>query len=642
MSRFITKLFSLSKISALLVCVASIGYVGYLVVAHYQAQVALQESQRLQLIQEFDRRASAAGYFFNAQTNALKELADAREIAIYFENQALGMSLEYGLSASLAAVQELFDKFFKKSNFEEHQIYSKLLFLNPDGQVLALSGGQEDHKKLKWSRFVKRSKRTYFLTETDQNGSRIIISCPCIFKEKLVGQVIGIIPLAPVYNHFIGNQEGSPEVVALTMGDKFLFLPATQRLLPRSLLSTPPRLSPGTITPLTSGGKAKSEILATKTDIGGTPLSIINFIPGEKFDIDHPRRILMATAVMALAILTGMIMVFILTTRNAILVTRLDESANRERETEELNRSLERRVQEEIKKRREKELIILKNEKLASIGQLAAGVAHEINNPMGFITSNLHTLKSYFATLGTFISTQRAALEQSASAELIKELAAAEEEQDITYTLEDGQDLINESMDGARRVTRIVRDLRSFSRIDSPEYESVDPTTCLESALNIVTNDLQHVARVVKEIEPLPPISCHPGELNQVFMNILMNAGQAVTAPGTITLTSRQDEHYVYVVISDNGHGIAEEIRDQIFNPFFTTREVGSGTGLGLSIARDIITKHGGEILMESSDIGTSFTVKLPRTLHETTTEGNAANSDEHVEERAQSTTVGV
>ncbi len=616
MSRILTKLFSFSKISAVLVCLASIGYVGYLVVAHYQAQVALQESQRRQLIQELDRRASAAGYFFSAQTNALKELADAREISIYFENQALGMSLEYGLNASLAAVRELFDKFIQKSLLEEHQIYSRLLFLTPDGKALALSGHQEGATaRQEWSKLVRRENKPYFITDTHRGDARIIISLPCIFKEKLVGQVIGILPLAPVYTHFVGNQENSPEVVALTMGERYLFLPATRGVLPPSLQSTPPRLAPGVLTPLKFGGKAQKEFLGTRTDIGGTPLSIINFIPADKFDMDHPRRILMATAVMAIAILTGMIWVFTLTTRNTILKTRLEEASLREREAEEVTRTLERRVQEEIRKRREKELIILRNEKLASIGQLAAGVAHEINNPMGFITSNLQTLKSYFDEMSSFIGTQRTALERTAPPELIRELAATEKEMDLPYTLEDGVDLIAESLDGAKRVTRIVRDLRSFSRIDSPEYEEADPTTCLESALNIVTNDLQQLATVVRDIAPLPPISCHPGELNQVFMNILLNAGQAVTPPGTITLRSRHDDDFVFVTVSDNGHGIPDEIRDRIFDPFFTTKEVGKGTGLGLSITRDIIIKHGGEILVESSSQGTTFTVKLPRNL---------------------------
>jgi signal transduction histidine kinase len=616
MSRIFSKLTSFSKISAVMVCIASIGYVGYLVVAHYQAQVALQESQRQQLIQESDRRASAASYFFSAQLNALTELSEAREISIYFENQALGMSLEYGLNASLASMQELFDKFTRKSRLERHQVYSRVLFLTPDGRALALSGdGTVASSRPEWSRFVRRKNKMYFLTDTQQGDSRIIISLPCIFKEKLVGQVLGIIPLSLVYAHFVGSPEGSSEILALSMADKYLFLPAKQKgVLPPPLQAAPPRLPAGVLTPLKSAGKPEADLLATRTDIAGTPLSIIDFIPAGKFDMDHPRRILMATAVMALAILIGMFLVFVLTTRNTILKTRLEEAGLREREAEELNRTLERRVQEEIEKSREKDLMVLQNEKLASIGQLAAGVAHEINNPMGFITSNLRRLTSYFADICTFVQAQRTALEQTATPEQLQELATTEEELDLPYLLEDGADLIKESLTGAERVARIVRDLRSFSRIDSPEYDVADLTVCLESALTIVYNDLKYEATVLKEIEPLPPISCHPGQLNQVFMNILINARQAITPPGTITLKSWYDEEFVFVSVGDNGHGIPENVRDRIFEPFFTTRQVGQGIGLGLSVTRDIITKHGGEILVESSGEGTTFTVKLPRT----------------------------
>ena len=767
MARTLTRLTTFSKISAVMACVALIGYVSYLVVAHYRAQVALQESQRRQLIQEAERRAITAGYFFSAQSAGLKELADSREIAIYFENLALGMSLEYGLNASLAAVEELFDRYLQKNRLEKDPIYHQLLFLTPEGHILARSGDRErDGRSVDWSRFVRRDAGTYFLPDPRPGTQRIIISLPCLFKEKLVGQVIGVLPLSLVYRHFIGSHDGGPEAVALAMGNRYLYLPPAERsALAPSLQSVPPRLSPGVLTSLEAGGNQRQDLLATQVDISGTPLSIITFIPAGKFDMDHPRRILMATAVMALAILSGLFLVFILTTRNTILTTRLEESALRERDAEtqnrllqseiterqeaeqrlslalhggelglwdwdirtgrvdfndrwaemldyapgelegniatferllhpddrlfvmkavelhladpsrfyevetrlltkggewrwilakgkvvdvatdgkplrmtgthlditerknaeaalqeqtdtleQLNRTLERRVQEEIEKSREKELMVLQNEKLASIGQLAAGVAHEINNPMGFITSNLRTFSSYFAAMMRFIAAQRSALEETASPEVRRELAATEEDLDIAYILTDGEDLVRESLDGAQRVSQIVSDLKSFSRIDAPEYEETDLTACLQSALNIVTNELKYQATVVREIQPLPMVPCHPGQMNQVFMNLLLNAGQAVTQPGIITLKSWHDDASVFVSVSDNGHGIPEAIRDRIFEPFFTTKEVGKGTGLGLSITRDIVAKHNGEILMESSAGGTTFTVKLPRT----------------------------
>ncbi len=254
-------------------------------------------------------------------------------------------------------------------------------------------------------------------------------------------------------------------------------------------------------------------------------------------------------------------------------------------------------------------------EKLTSIAQLAAGVAHEINNPLSFVISNIRIFSKYYTRLHDYVTMQRELLNLTASPEQLRELAAAEERLDVSLILEDGAELIAESLQGVERVARIVRDLKSFSRVDTPEYEQVDITSCLESALALVNNELQSVATISKAYQDLPVISCHPGQLNLVFMNLLINAGHAITPPGMITLTSRHDREFVYVTVTDDGHGVPQELKERIFEPFFTTREVGKGTGLGLSISYDIIVKHGGELQVESRmGAGATFTVKLPRT----------------------------
>ena len=281
-----------------------------------------------------------------------------------------------------------------------------------------------------------------------------------------------------------------------------------------------------------------------------------------------------------------------------------------------VNLTLENRIQDEVQKNRAKDRLLLQQDKLASIGQLAAGVAHEINNPMGYISSNLRTLAEYFDQLVRF---DRLWLEQ-VSGELTpptRELVAASRESlEIEQLLGDGVDLIRESLRGARRVTKIVQDLKSFSRVDAlVENEPVDLSRCMESALNICYNELKYVAEIRKEFAPVPEVLCNPGQLNQVFLNLLVNAGQAITRPGEIILRCRHDDSFVYASVSDTGSGIPEEIMKRIFDPFFTTKEVGAGTGLGLSISYEIIKQHNGELLVESSlGSGTTFTVKLPRT----------------------------
>ena len=279
-----------------------------------------------------------------------------------------------------------------------------------------------------------------------------------------------------------------------------------------------------------------------------------------------------------------------------------------------LNSRLEERVEEEISLNRAKELQIMRQEKLASIGQLAAGVAHEINTPLGYVTGNIQAFNSYFEKLCSYLIAQDALLSGAITEEQRRELSDLAHHLDIDYILEDAPALITESLHGAERVARIVRDLKSFSRVDALEFEDVDLTLCLESTLGILTHELKEVATIDREYQPLPPVFCNPGEMNQLFLNLLRNAAAAVKPPGRITLKSWYDDAHVSLSVGDNGHGIPEELRVRIFEPFFTTKKVGQGTGLGLSVAHDIVTKHLGELRVESSvGDGSIFTVTLPR-----------------------------
>ena len=256
---------------------------------------------------------------------------------------------------------------------------------------------------------------------------------------------------------------------------------------------------------------------------------------------------------------------------------------------------------------------MLQQEKMASIGQLAAGVAHEINNPMGFISSNLGTLGKYTDKLSEFINIQSRALESIDDVQKAEELREARKRLKIDYILEDIRELIKESLDGADRVKKIVQDLKSFSRVDEAEYKMADINECIESTLNIVWNELKYKATVHKEYGDIPMTRCYPQQLNQVFMNLLVNASHAIEKQGEITIKTWNSGNTINVSISDTGCGIPEDKINRIFEPFFTTKEVGKGTGLGLSIAYDIIKKHNGEISVQSEvGRGTTFTVKIP------------------------------
>jgi PAS domain S-box-containing protein len=259
---------------------------------------------------------------------------------------------------------------------------------------------------------------------------------------------------------------------------------------------------------------------------------------------------------------------------------------------------------------------MLQNEKLASIGQLSAGIAHEINNPMGFINSNLGTLEKYVEKFDRYIGLleqelQRCGCDQQEAAALRKSLK-------LDYVQRDIRQLLLESIEGVGRVMRIVQDLKSFSRSDTSQVGSADLNQCLDSTINIIWNQLKYVAELKREYAELPKVHCNIQQLNQVFMNLLVNASHAIEQqgreePGLITVRTWDDGEYACVSISDTGCGIPDEVRRRIFEPFFTTKEVGKGTGLGLSISYDIVKKHGGEILVESAEgRGTTFTVRVP------------------------------
>lgn len=257
---------------------------------------------------------------------------------------------------------------------------------------------------------------------------------------------------------------------------------------------------------------------------------------------------------------------------------------------------------------------LLQSEKMASIGQLAAGVAHEINNPIGYVYSNLSTLEKYladiFAVLAAYEALEPALGEYSDALAEIRQLKARV---DFDFLKDDITALMAESAEGIARVKKIVQDLKDFSHVDEAEWQWTDLHKGLDSTLNIVNNELKYKANVVRRYGELPLVECLSSQLNQVFMNILVNAAHAIEEHGTITVRTGADGDEVWVEIEDSGKGIAREHLNRIFDPFFTTKPVGKGTGLGLSLSYGIVQKHHGRIEVESEPgRGTTFRVRLP------------------------------
>jgi signal transduction histidine kinase len=258
---------------------------------------------------------------------------------------------------------------------------------------------------------------------------------------------------------------------------------------------------------------------------------------------------------------------------------------------------------------------LVQSEKLASIGQLAAGVAHEINNPIGYIFSNFNSLTGYIEKLFAMLTAYETAESHITAQDVAAELARMREKVELEFLKEDIPVLMNESKEGIVRVRKIVQDLKDFSRVDGgQDWQWTNLHQGIDSTLNIVSNEVKYKADVVKQYGDIPDIECLPSEINQVVMNMVVNAAHAMgNARGTITIRTGVEGDNVLLEIADTGGGISKENLSRIFDPFFTTKPVGQGTGLGLSLSYGIVQKHLGHIEVESEiGKGTLFRIVLP------------------------------
>jgi two-component system NtrC family sensor kinase len=257
---------------------------------------------------------------------------------------------------------------------------------------------------------------------------------------------------------------------------------------------------------------------------------------------------------------------------------------------------------------------VLQSEKMASIGQLAAGVAHEINNPIGYVFSNLGTLEKYIQETFNILDVYEQAEGFISNPEIRVKIKAAKDKADINFIKEDLSSLMAESKDGITRVKNIVQNLKDFSHVDAhDDWQFSDLHKGIDTTLNIVNNEIKYKADVIKEYGNLPEVECLVAQLNQVFMNLFVNAAHAIDQHGAITVRTGRQGDEVWVDITDTGKGIAPEHLKKIFDPFFTTKPIGKGTGLGLSVSYGIIQKHHGRFEVQSLiGKGTTFRIWLP------------------------------
>ena len=279
---------------------------------------------------------------------------------------------------------------------------------------------------------------------------------------------------------------------------------------------------------------------------------------------------------------------------------RLSESETRYKT---LSTELDARVKKQVGELEERQQMLYEAEKLASVGQLAAGMAHEINNPLGFVRSNLSTFEKYVGKFAEMKNAQGAA-------------AASWQALDLDFILEDSIDLLHDSAKGMERIARIVADLKAFSNVDRASEEYADINNCLHEAVSMVQTQLPAGINFRFDLLPLPSFVCLPGHINQLFFNVIRNAVLAIKdagRPGEVKISSEADDEGILVRIHDTGVGMTKEQLDHAFEPFYTTRPVGSGVGLGLATARNVIQAHSGRISLDSQpDVGTTVTMFFP------------------------------
>ncbi len=313
--------------------------------------------------------------------------------------------------------------------------------------------------------------------------------------------------------------------------------------------------------------------------------------------------------------------------KNKIIEQEIIIRKEAEEKVKETNEKLEQLVIQRTKKLekslqtlKETQQQLIQSEKLNSLGLLSAGIAHEINNPISFVISNISTANEYFQVLKTLL-TEYNSLESKIKlinytegiSNQIEKIDRIKSNENLEYVLDDTVTILSEIKTGAERIKDIIKNLRTFAHIDKSAKDKVNINKELEVALKIAHNELKYKCTVHKELGDIPPISCYPGEINQVFLNLIVNAAQSIPIKGTISICTYTEGNNVVITIEDTGTGIAKKDIGKIFDPFFTTKDVGKGTGLGLSVSHGIIEKHKGTIEIESKiNKGTIFTVKLP------------------------------
>ncbi len=620
-------------------------FILYLIWGNYLSQKDLSESIKKSFINSVEEQVLKISQCFRQMQEGVEQLSKSRELEIYYENKALGMSLEYGLKASILNIKSRFNAVMENQIIGTKHVFEKLAYVEREGNVL-IDPGKIDKELDLFQIASKSSQAGDFLVLKNQNNFIYIVT-PFYFKNEHRGQIVAKIS-TDVIKQNIDSNANKENILKKQLFlvyednilDAVLDLSDAQKNQINHFLSKTMNISTKHLIEIKTKNKKYKDVtddgmLAYKTAIEDTPFELLAIISKHTLLGKHnPGNLLFVLGTITFFLILIVLFSFKMSLKNVALAIKIKEEKERVNLIEQkvgertkeligLNNMLLEEIEDRKKaenKLKQAQAQLVQSEKLASIGQLAAGIAHEINNPMGFIGSNIEIFRQ-------FLSNNKKLLDQmqkikkainvkdiEKSHRLVSEMNEIENQINIDYFKEELPELIKDVQKGVDRVNKIVLDMKIFSREDTGEIDILNVNNVLDDIIRITWNKIKYNCVLKKHYGDIPCINGNQQKLGQVFMNLIINASQAIENKGRINIKTYAQDNNICIEISDNGKGIEEGNLKKIFDAFYTTKPVGEGTGLGLSISYEIIKKHGGDIIVESQvDKGTTFIISLPK-----------------------------
>ncbi len=601
--------------ATVVLCVILIGYISFMLINTYMTQSDLYKNRLDDLKYNAEKRATAVSYFFSERKNDLRNLSQGRELAAFFENRALGMSMRYGLRSSLISIYSKFRQTIEEKTIGGDRIYSRLLFIESNGELIvdSLSTNISDARSRNWAHLLAPEPTDAFIIA---ERSKMAVSIPFFFKNKYAGQIFACIAPQSIYDHLVRKETSRNQFVGIVSGvDNFYFAEEMQTDVLFTGLSAVRKVAVGDYSQfsVTDTHGNSVDMIAMRVGVKETPFSIISVIPSsEVFGRISPRQLLMAMAALSIVVLAGAFIVWRANTQKLVFRTRLDEASKRENAVKQKNLELlgeisDREQAEEALRETERKLA--RSQKMEALGLLAGGVAHDLNNVLSGIVSYPELL-----------------------------LMDIPEESPLRKPIL----TIKES---GQRAAEIVKDLLTLARrgVTSTEVLNLNDMIYeyLKSPEHIKLKSYHSNVRIETNLDRgLLNVKGSPVHIEKTIMNLVSNAAEAQPDGGQVLVSTKnkyvdmpvkgyediEEGDFVVLRVEDKGTGIAPDDIERIFEPFYTKKVMGrSGTGLGMAVVWGTVQDHRGYINIESSEgAGTIFELYFPVTREAIAKETNA------------------